>query len=184
MADRATPVQVANEFLELSRSRGGLSNLALQKLAYIAHGWHLALTGEPLVGESVAAWKFGPVFPSLYHRAKEHQDSRLTELLQTMKFLSADDGKLSFAFETPRLSADASTAKGAIQEVWEKYGELSPFQLVELTHAAGTPWAMVTDAARKQYGPDFWNVVRDLTIPDDIIQNHYLDLWRRRKSSG
>ena len=40
--------EIANYFLELSAKKD-ISPLKIQKLVYIAHGWHLALYGEPLV---------------------------------------------------------------------------------------------------------------------------------------
>lgn len=41
------------------------------KMAHIAHGYSLAIHNEPLVDEAVEAWKYGPVVPSLYYRAKK-----------------------------------------------------------------------------------------------------------------
>jgi uncharacterized phage-associated protein len=48
---------VANEFLKLAEQDGvKLSPMKLLKLVYFAHGWHLALKGEPLLNERVEAW--------------------------------------------------------------------------------------------------------------------------------
>ena len=59
---------VANFFLDQAQEEGQkLDHMKLQKLAYIAHGWHLAITGEPLFHERVEAWPYGPVIPDLYH---------------------------------------------------------------------------------------------------------------------
>ena len=70
---------VANYFLRLGRDSGEeITPLKIQKLVYIAHGYHLAFTasdnspnGLPLVDDEFAeAWQYGPVFPSLYHHFK------------------------------------------------------------------------------------------------------------------
>lgn len=50
--------EIANYFLELSAKKD-ISPLKIQKLVYIAHGWHLALYGEPLVQDELAeAWEY------------------------------------------------------------------------------------------------------------------------------
>lgn len=57
---------IANFFIDRHK-RHGISPLKLQKLIYMAHGWHLALLDKPLVeDEAPEAWKFGPVFASVY----------------------------------------------------------------------------------------------------------------------
>ena len=49
------------------QSDWSLSNLAMQKLSYIAHMVHLAsFDGEPLVFGNFEAWDLGPVHPQLY----------------------------------------------------------------------------------------------------------------------
>ena len=48
-----------------------LSNLAMQKLLYIAHMYHLGMYDEsPLVTGYFEAWDYGPVHPTLYHAVK------------------------------------------------------------------------------------------------------------------
>src|SRR6516164_9635188 len=47
-----------------------LDPLQLQKLVYIAHGWHLGLLNRPLFAQRVEAWPYGPVIEDVYHAFK------------------------------------------------------------------------------------------------------------------
>ncbi len=47
-----------------------ITNLMLNKLLYFAQGHHLAEYGKPLFGETIEAWKYGPVVPSVYRKYK------------------------------------------------------------------------------------------------------------------
>ena len=76
---------VANEFLEIAeRGNMGLSPMKLQKLVFLAHGWHLAIHKAPLVREGIEAWQWGPVISDLFHEVKEigreSIDGRITDL--------------------------------------------------------------------------------------------------------
>ena len=52
-------IAVANYFIDKAKADGvPLTHMKLQKLIYFAHGWHLALYGEPLIDEEIQAWEF------------------------------------------------------------------------------------------------------------------------------
>ena len=64
---------VANYFIDLANAKKiQITPMKLQKLIYFAHGWHLAIIGEPLIDECVQAWSYGPVIDSIYHEFKEY----------------------------------------------------------------------------------------------------------------
>ena len=63
------PIAIANHFIDLSPN--GLTLMQLLKLSYISHGFTLALLDKPLADEYAEAWRFGPVFPSIYHEFKK-----------------------------------------------------------------------------------------------------------------
>jgi uncharacterized phage-associated protein len=56
---------------------GEITNLFLQKAIYFIHSFSLVLIDVAIVneefGESIEAWKYGPVIPSLYHEFKVHK---------------------------------------------------------------------------------------------------------------
>lgn len=52
-------IAIANYFLKLGKERGiAINPMKLNKLVYLAHGWHLALYDLSLIDEMVEAWTF------------------------------------------------------------------------------------------------------------------------------
>ncbi len=144
---------IANEFLRLGERDGiPIGPMKLQKLVYLAHGWHLAFLGTPLIHESIEAWKYGPVVPSLYRQFREFRSDPITRL--------ADGPEMPLIVEDRKL----------IEAVWDKYKNNTPLQLSMYTHEAGYAW----DLARRGHEQD-WNSPH---IPDYLI----LDEFRRRAS--
>ena len=47
-----------------------IDHLKLQKLLFIAHGWHLGLNKSPLFRQAVQAWPYGPVVDVVYQAFK------------------------------------------------------------------------------------------------------------------
>ena len=74
--------QIANAILDVSSREGfKITNLALNKIVFFAHGWCLATRGEPLVDSVFEAWQFGPVHPQIYRQLKEFRDGPITARL-------------------------------------------------------------------------------------------------------
>ena len=60
--------QIANYLIRLSNKQNNrMSIMRVLKLAYMAHGWSLAIIDKPLINEYVQAWRYGPVIPSIYY---------------------------------------------------------------------------------------------------------------------
>lgn len=59
--------------LILANTPYGLTNRELQKLLYLAQGFHLAQTGQPLFAEDFQAWMHGPVNTSIFHKYKHYR---------------------------------------------------------------------------------------------------------------
>lgn len=143
---------VANAFLDLAQRDGvKLTNMKLQKLVYIAHGWCLALLKKPLIGDDIRAWQFGPVIPNLYDVLRFYGASVVTEHVPARE--AVDPG-------CPEM--------GVIRAVWNSYKGYPAFMLSAITHRPGTPWSETW--AMNQYG----------TIEDELISAHYNQLRVKR----
>ena len=135
---------VANEFLELAKaSDEKISPMKLQKLVYFAHGWFLALTGQPLIDERIEAWQFGPVIPELYREFKNFGNGPITVLASKVRWTPASS---NFSIYNPQLqdcdgNEDVEYARDLIKRTWDVYKKYSAVQLSNTTHINGSPWA-------------------------------------------
>jgi len=160
---------VANYFLSKYRKHG-ITPLKIQKLVYIAHGWHLAYFDKPFVeDEDAEAWEFGPVFPSLYHEFKYRGRMPIIELAT---ILSIKDRKnLSFEKKIPNILKSDNQTIQLLDTIWEVYGNLTGAALSSLTHRENSPWAEVRAES---------NGKRNTNIDNEIIKKYY----KKLKSNG
>ncbi len=88
---------IANEFVKRARAEGrALTNMQLQKLPYIAHGWALALTSDELLSELPQAFPYGPVYRRLYDALKRYGAGKVTD------FIYEGDGAAAIDFDGER----------------------------------------------------------------------------------
>ncbi len=157
---------IANYFLDRANAVGWeITPMKMQKLVYIAHGWNLAIHGEPLFGETVEAWRYGPVIPSLYQAFKKYGASVIVDHA---------DGVVR-----PVLDADAST-KELLDKIMDVYGKMSALNLMQLTHTKGSPWRGV----REEGDVSFYGEV----IHNEVIRKHFVQIGasareRRKKAA-
>ena len=117
------------------------------KLTYISHGWMLGIHGRSLINESVEAWTYGPVVPSIYHRYK------------------AFGGDPISAAPIDRSAKFTDDQRKLIEDVSDAYSEYTALQLSNITHQPGTPW----DIVQRKYGIG-------TIIPNELIQKYYQKL--------
>lgn len=142
---------IANEFLKLADGRP-INQMWLQKLVYIAHGWNLAINGEPLVEDRVEAWDGGPVFRIIWNHFRDWGRN-------------AKNGLLGKPSGKP-FKADLSDSERAIiKHVWKRYGDYSGRELSELTHEEGTPWSNT-----------YFGKGRNSALDEDDIKQHFTEL--------
>lgn len=130
-----TALQVADKFIRLGQKSGKyFTQMQLLKLVYIAHGWMLATSNQPLIYNQVEAWQYGPVIPELYHELKYNGAKPI---------------------ERPILSEEVSFSpheEHVIDFTFKNYGNFSAFQLSDITHASNTPWSETF--GKSNYIPD------------------------------
>ena len=158
------PVAIANYFIGLSKSKG-LTLLQLLKLSYIAHGFKLAFFSKPLANEYAEAWKYGPVFPSIYHEFKYEKPGPIKN---KAKWADMQSNTLK------EVSSDFSDDEKTIMKLThQKYSPLDGWQLSAITHAEGTPWAKAWKEGK---------YIRGFSISNDTIEEHYASLIAKNQS--
>lgn len=158
------PVAIANYFIGLSRGKG-LTLMQLLKLSYISHGFTLAFLKKPLANEYAEAWKFGPVFPSIYHEFKYEKPGPIKN---KAKWADMQDNVLK------EVSSNFSNSEKTIMKLtYKKYGSLDGWQLSAITHAEDTPWA--TAWKEGQY-------IRGFSISNKKIKEYYQSLISKNQS--
>lgn len=151
---------IANYFLHKADECGkGLSPMAIQKLVYFAHGWHLAITDEPLINQRVEAWEFGPVIGDVYREFRSFGrniiKTRATKWVDGDPF--AEDATID------------SKSKSIVDRVWEVYKDFSAVQLSNLTHTEGSPWSQTREKSSGE---------KHRIINDELIRE-----WFRRQAA-
>tara|TARA_R100000935_G_C2788362_1_gene144842 strand:- start:10 stop:579 length:570 start_codon:yes stop_codon:yes gene_type:complete len=138
---------VAKKFLDIaSENNDGIDTMKLLKLTYIAHGYYLGFFDKPLFYDSIQAWKFGPVIPSLYHVIKP----------------------FGFGYVSPRVMSWHTENKISkkdedfLRTIYKHYKKNTGVDLSNLTHEEGTPWAQV-----------YQQGINNIPISNSLIKEHY-----------
>lgn len=160
--------EVANYFLDLAGKEGvELSPLQIQKLVYIAHGWHLAIYEEPLVDDEYAeAWEYGPVFPSLYYEFKEFGADPIKRFAVEAYYI---DFLKKWETSTPSIKKNDIETQEFLNHIWKLHKELTGGQLINLTHKEGSPWKQTRDRSSN---------IRNADIDNETIENYYKEQLR------
>ena len=99
------------------------SNLAMQKIIYIAHMLHLGNQNSPLVENFFEAWDYGPVHPDLYHKAKVFGADNVKNIFRTYDDLD-----------------DSLPETKTLKDTLERISNYSGAQLVAITHCDYGAW--------------------------------------------
>lgn len=136
---------------ETGAGDGSITPMQLLKLTYIAHGYMLGIHGKPLLDETVCAWQYGPVVPSVYHAVKDFRSNPVAAVPGAMHpYPFSDDEKAIMA------------------QVAQTYGKHNGIVLSAATHKPGTPWSITWEASGKS-----------APISNDLIEGFYANLLQQ-----
>ena len=146
-------VEVGRHILHLAntKDRKGLTPMQILKLVYISHGWTLGIHDQPLFGEPVEVWKYGPVVRSVYQWFGRYRGS----------VVDAETESVRNSGRTWR-----SEEKDIMAQVFDEYGAWDGWTLSGVTHKEGSPWWQARQAGLK-------------TIPDSMTREYYDQLSRQ-----
>jgi uncharacterized phage-associated protein len=159
---------VANSLLDLADRRAiSLSQMQVQKLVYLSHGWHYVACGTSLIRNDFEAWEYGPVVKTLYGALRQYGDAKIDG-----RALWYDALRDKWALAAAQL---AQPTLDVIERVFDRYGKMSAFQLSSLTHEQGSPWHDVwySTAGIGNFG---------MRIPEQLIREYFDRLSRTNGS--
>jgi uncharacterized phage-associated protein len=159
--------EIANELIRLALADGkAFDQMHLQELVYIAHGWCLAITGEPLTGDRPEALGHGPEYRRLADALARWGVQPVTsqiEMTDAYWNRSKTDATVSAGSELCPIERDI------LVRVYTEYGNLQTSRLAMLTRAQGTPWEHVFAGGAGQW--------RD--IPHELIKAQFAQVAAR-----
>lgn len=165
----AWSAEIANEFIRRAAEEGrALTQMQLQKLVYIAHGWNLAINGEKLTHDDPQAWDYGPVYRDLWEALKAYGRRPVTREIRKGEYLPEMlDDQIAALPARAQLDDDE---RAIIDSVYRNYGSFHAFKLSALTHEPDTPWTHVYADGDGRFRK----------ITSDQIRQYFLDLASRQ----
>lgn len=116
------------------------SHLKLEKLCYLCYADYLCKTGKRLFKDRIYAFRYGPVIGTVYEKYKKYGDLKIDghqDIIEKQERLELPwESRISFA-------ENGIEKVQSINETLERYGGLSAWDLVQITHSEGSPWAHV-----------------------------------------
>ena len=131
----AWSTNIANELVMLaSKDQKAFNQMQLQELVYIAHGWCLAISGQPLTGDRPEALPHGPEYRRLADALAHYGVGPVSAKID---IASKSDATLSDESELSEFEQDI------LGQTYADYGDLDVQHLAILTRSKGTPWDAV-----------------------------------------
>ena len=145
---------IANKLIRLSAiEQKSLTHLQVQKLVYFCHAWMLAIYDAPMIRQPVEAWQFGPVIRQLYVSLRKYGNQPVQQIphIREGEYIRREES--------------------IIRDVNEKYGEMTGYQLSQLTHQPGSPWEQTILSKREK-----------TVIDDQLIRDYHKEVYARYRT--
>jgi len=169
-----SPIAVANEYIALAANDRihDVNPAKLHALVYLAHGWHLGITGKPLLEGRVMAWRDGV----LVHELRESGCWGTKRVEAPLSLVTMDDARGMMAERTPRMPPKHADLK-TVEAVWRLYGRLPSFDLVRVTKEVASPWDLIwNDEERPDDEPK--------PIPNATMKIFFRELSNKRRNKA
>ena len=118
----------------MGKRKGGF-NIGLEKLCYLCYADYFCKTGSRLFEDKIYAFRYGPIVETVYEKYKKYGDLKTggqQEIIEKQE-------RLELPWESRILFSEKGIEKvHSINETLEKYGGLSAWKLVEITHKEDT----------------------------------------------
>jgi uncharacterized phage-associated protein len=150
---------LANAVLDLGDQMNvPLTHMAVHKVMYYAHGWHLAKNDAPLVEQEFEAWKDGPVQRLVWEALKTSGSRPITQRVTRLDIVTRSVNVVAQNVDIDHLRFLRGIVAG--------YGSLHAFQLSEMTHEPGGPWDRVWNASHGR-------ISVGMRISNESIREHF-----------
>jgi uncharacterized phage-associated protein len=113
-------LDVANYLIDKHGAELTITNLKLNKLVYFTQVEALRKDGRPLFDDCIQAWEYGPVEPAVYFAFNQYGSNTIPAPTK--------------AYD------DNSRMREIVAAVVRKFGNLTAFDLVRLSHRPGGAW--------------------------------------------
>lgn len=143
--------KVANTLLHIAAvEKQGLDLIKLQCLLYLAHGWGLVLLDRDIINESPEAWKWIPIYSTVYYEFQEFGKISITR-----PYVIVDDLGI---MDVPKISNESDYA--FLKKVWSKYRHHSTTELYDMIKTYLSPCEFIRASGKR-------------TISLDVIKTHF-----------
>lgn len=150
---------IANEVLDLSdQLQLRLTHMAVHKIMYYAHGWHLAKYDTSFIEQDFEAWKDGPVQRLVWEALKISGSSPVDRRATQFDLVTRHTWEVRQEVKNEQLTF--------LREIVRGYGTVHAFELSEMTHERDGPWDRVWNAPAGQ-------ISIGMRIPNSSIRAYF-----------